>query len=139
MVVLDSGKLEVYNKIDGARRKTTFLNNIVSGVATVNEWSQISGFGKTPRLLLSLKSQLIFLATPAAQRFTLSPIVEKVRDGVYRLYPKCEFHADPISVNWDSGIDFTDYDWVFDDSCAYPESCTPFYPCSGGTLYVDFS
>lgn len=141
MVVLDSGKLEVYNKIDGVRQKTTFLNNIVTGVATANEWSQISGFWQdAPTVILSLKKGPAYLSgyPLSAQRFTLSPIIEKVRDGVYRLYPECEFHADPISVNWNSGIDFADYDWIFDDSCAYPESCTPFYPCSGGTLSVDF-
>lgn len=109
-VVFDAGRLDIYNKIDGARTATptTTLSKCKAGKAAANAWTELPGIWReTPTVLISAKKVPTYFARYryAAQRFTLGCTVAATGAPYkYKIYPSLIFYAGAggsgtISVN----------------------------------------
>lgn len=97
MVVLTSGRLDIYNKIDGIRMSepTTTLRKCEAKSAPVNKWTELDGYWKErPEVILSPKHIPTYYARGryGRQKFTLGCTVEASdRPMKYKIYPSCNF------------------------------------------------
>lgn len=98
MVVLDAGRLDIYNKIDGARSTTptTPLKKYKAGSAAIGAWTELPGYWtETPEVLVSAKNIPTYYARGrlGKQRFTLSCAVESTGAAFkYRIKPTLTFY-----------------------------------------------
>lgn len=139
MLVLNSGMLDIYNNIDGTRRKTASLNRAAVGSAAINAWTELPGYWQNaPSVLLAPKKLPTYFTDfqLSTQRFTLSPTVELVSEGVYKIYPAVTFYADGLDVSENPALTI-EYEYNGPGN-PHPPKCTPFYPCAGGNLTVNF-
>lgn len=97
MVVLTSGSLDIYNKIDGMRSSapTTTLRKCEAKSAPVNEWTELDGYWKEqPEVILSPKHIPTYYVHGryGRQKFTLGCTVEAADASMkYKIYPSCSF------------------------------------------------
>ncbi|EXG78371.1 hypothetical protein [Cloacibacillus evryensis] len=97
MVVLDSGRLDIYNKIDGVRTvtPTTTLKKCESKSAPLNAWTELEGYWQEPpAVLVSPKRVPTYFSRGryGRQRFQLGCSVAASDSPLkYRIYPSCKF------------------------------------------------
>lgn len=115
-VVFDAGRLDIYNKIDGARTATptTTLSKCKAGKATANAWTELPGIWReTPTVLISAKKVPTYFARHryAAQRFTLGCTVAATGAPYkYKIYPSLTFYAgagSPVTISVNEKIGYS--------------------------------
>lgn len=99
MVVLDEGRLDIYNKIDGVRSTvpTTPLKKYKAGSAAIGSWTELPGYWtETPKVLVAAKKLPTYYARHrlGQQRFTISCEVQSTGAAMkYRIRPTAVFYA----------------------------------------------
>ena len=98
MIVLDEGRLDIYNKIDGARSAipTTPLKKYKAGSAPIGSWTELPGYWQEqPQVLVSIKKVPTYYARGriGQKRFTLSCEVQATGTPLkYRIRPVLTFY-----------------------------------------------
>lgn len=105
MVVLDSGRLDIYNKIDGVRTSTptTTLRKCRVGTAPLNAWSLLDGYWQEPpKVIISPKKIPTYFARGrnGRQKFSMSLNIAADAQYKYKIYPTCAFAIDGGSSGW---------------------------------------
>lgn len=145
MVVIDSGNLDIYNKINGVRRKTSYLTGAVTGVCAANTWTQLPGYWQeAPSVIFAPKNLTTYFSKYmlVTQKFTLTSTVSLVRTGVYQVFPCLTYYMGATSSYespnlYIAGSD-TDTIFIHGPASPHPELFTPFYLCQGGILTITF-
>lgn len=147
-VVFDSGRLDIYNKIDGTRTTvpTTPLKKYKAGSAPIGSWTELPGYWtETPQVLVSVKAVPTYYARGrlGQQRFTLSCEVQSTGTALkYRIRPILTFcigsgASGTETVN-SQAPDGTTYYWSSSSALRFATKVTT--PQSGnGTLTVNIS
>ncbi len=145
-VTIDSGNLNIYNEINGVRRLTSTLNRIETGSASLNAWTTIGGYWQeAPQVVLSPKNLPVFFAqySTGRQRFTLTPIVENVSNGIYKIYPSIVYTVDGANEsafpNYLDQVATSEFGSYYNGKPPLVNLCTPFYPFAGGSLSINYS
>ena len=98
MVVFDSARLDIYNKIDGVRSTvpTTPLKKYKAGSAPIGSWTELPGYWQEqPQVLVSVKKVPTYYARGklGQQRFTLSCDVQPSETPLkYKIKPVLTFY-----------------------------------------------
>ena len=146
-VVFDAGRLDIYNKIDGARTTTptTPLKKYKAGSAPIGSWTELPGYWtETPKVLVSVKKVPTYFARGrlGQQRFTLSCEVESTGTAFkYQIRPVLTFYigsggSGTETVNEELATDVDFYGGV--DSVIFVGKSTTPQPGTG-TLTVNIS
>ena len=135
MVVIDSGRLTLYNKINNVRRETSCLARIDAGHARIGEWTTLNGhWASVPSVVLSAKELFTYFYDMKLrqQRFTLGCEVAASSPGVYAIRPTLNFIFD--------AVDYTSppINYSYTGNPSDSDVITPYY-VGTGTLNVNFS
>ena len=147
MTVFDAGRLDIYNKIDGARSEvpTTPLKKYKAGSTPIGSWTELPGYWQEqPQVLVSIKKVPTYYARGrlGQQRFALSCEVQPAETALkYRIRPVLTFYigsggSGTETVNETLG---TNVDWYGSQGTAtfVGKSTTP--QPGAGTLTVSIS
>lgn len=141
-IAIESGKLESYHKLNGAYRKTSFLQRVESGHCAINEWHALPGFWTNkPEVVFSVKDVQSFTPQYAYGRqvLRLTPLVEPTGNFTYRIKCVVDLEVNDINGSVFSG----ETDGVFYDDLAavmpaqFRSITTGFHSSPGGTMDID--
>ena len=139
-IQIESGRLDVYNKIAGIHRKTAFLQRVESGSCPVGEWFVLPGkWTQAPEVIFSPKSIQCYVPGYSYGRQTSSfvPTVEDVGNGQFRI--KCEHsfvaqgNAVDVHPSYTDSIGDSFYTASYGPSVFRP-LVSRVYPSPGGNL-----
>lgn len=147
MVVLDCGRLDIYNKIGGVRTEepTTTLRKCVSKSAPLNTWTEIDGYWQEPpSVLVSPKRVPTYFSRGryGRQKFTLGCTVAPSGSPLkYRIYPSCTFTIEAGSSGAVSVAESIDLwsDWGFLNGAGKQFTIMGSPKCGMGNLTINFS